>query len=214
MIGTMIGCVLGLVAAVLISGVLPGGPPPERELAISAELEARESAAGSNVSRGSRGKDRSAPKPNATPSAAPRSVAGLSRAQTANALVIITVARKRKLPERAALVGMMTAMQETYLRNLANDRIPSSLALPNEGAGRDFDSLGLFQQRSSQGWGSTAELMDPEYATNAFFRSLERVEGWERMSLSQAAQTVQKSAFPDAYAKHEPQARKIIAALT
>ncbi|GAA2511043.1 hypothetical protein GCM10010201_02370 [Pilimelia columellifera subsp. columellifera] len=210
----MIGCVLGLVAAVLISGVLPGGPPPERELAISAELEARESAAGSNVSRGSRGKDRSAPKPNATPSAAPRSVAGLSRAQTANALVIITVARKRKLPERAALVGMMTAMQETYLRNLANDRIPSSLALPNEGAGRDFDSLGLFQQRSSQGWGSTAELMDPEYATNAFFRSLERVEGWERMSLSQAAQTVQKSAFPDAYAKHEPQARKIIAALT
>ncbi|MDI6102391.1 hypothetical protein QLQ12_27605 [Actinoplanes sp. NEAU-A12] len=153
----------------------------------------------------------------ATPkSAAPRRaepVAGLDRTQMDNAAIIVAVGRERDLPRRALLVAVMTGMQESSLRNLANTTIPASLRRPNEGEGDDFDSLGVFQQRPSQGWGSVAELMNPRYAAGAFYQRLVEVDDWEDKSLAGAAQAVQRSEFPDAYAKHADLANKVVDAL-
>jgi hypothetical protein len=77
----------------------------------------------------------------------------------------------------------------------------------------DHDSVGLFQQRPSQGWGTVAQLMDPVYAAGVFFDRLARVPGWASMSVSGAAQAVQRSAFPGAYQKHQPLAEQVVAAL-
>src|SRR5690606_16518382 len=77
----------------------------------------------------------------------------------------------------------------------------------------DHDSLGLFQQRPSQGWGTPQQLRDPVYATRAFYRRLVAVDGWESMPLWQAAQAVQRSAEPLAYARHEAAATALVAAV-
>jgi hypothetical protein len=130
-----------------------------------------------------------------------------------NAAVIVQIAQERGLPRRAMLIAMMTGMQESSLRNLANPTVPGSLDRPNEGSGENFDSLGIFQQRPSQGWGSVAELMNPRYAADAFYKRLLKVSDWETKSLGDAAQAVQRSALPDAYAKHEERAAKIVEAL-
>jgi hypothetical protein len=143
----------------------------------------------------------------------PRPVSGLNQAQMNNAAVIVQVARERGLPRRAMLVAMMTGMQESSLRNLANPTVPGSLDRPNEGSGSNFDSLGIFQQRPSQGWGTVAQLMNPRYAADAFYRRLLKVSDWESKSLGDAAQAVQRSAVPDAYAEHEKRATKIVDAL-
>ena len=108
---------------------------------------------------------------------------------------------------------MMTGMQESSLRNLANPSVPASLSRPNEGSGDNFDSIGVFQQRPSQGWGPVAQLMNPRYAADAFYERLLKVSGWESKSLGAAAQAVQRSAVPDAYAKHEKRAIQIVDAL-
>ncbi|GGK36669.1 hypothetical protein GCM10010124_31640 [Pilimelia terevasa] len=92
----------------------------------------------------------------------------------------------------------MTAMQESGLRNLP---------------GGDRDSVGLFQQRPSQGWGTVAQLRDPAYAATKFYQRLAKVPGWERMSVTDAAQAVQRSAYPNAYAKHEPAAIRLLTAI-
>jgi hypothetical protein len=143
----------------------------------------------------------------------PRPVTGLSQTQMNNAAVIVQIAQERGLPRRAMLIAMMTGMQESSLRNLANPTVPGSLDRPNEGSGENFDSLGIFQQRPSQGWGSVAELMNPRYAADAFYKRLLKVSDWETKSLGDAAQAVQRSALPDAYAKHEERAAKIVEAL-
>ena len=96
----------------------------------------------------------------------------------------------------------------------ARDRSPSSLNSPNDGSGNDHDSVGLFQQRPSMGWGTVEECMDPEYSARAFYRALKRVPGWRGMPVTVAAQAVQNSAYPNHYAKHEPLAREIVDALT
>ncbi|NYI03446.1 cell wall-associated NlpC family hydrolase [Allostreptomyces psammosilenae] len=83
---------------------------------------------------------------------------------------------------------MATALQESSLRNLSYG---------------DRDSLGLFQQRPSQGWGTAEQIQDPVYASTKFYEGLLAVDGWESMTLTQAAQAVQRSDFPDAYAKWE-----------
>jgi hypothetical protein len=118
--------------------------------------------------------------------------------QAANAATIAAVATSRGLPERALAIALATSMQESGLRNLGHG---------------DRDSLGLFQQRSSQGWGTAAQIMDPVYASNQFFDGLVKVKGYMQLPLTVAAQRVQKSGFPEAYAKHEADAALLASAL-
>jgi hypothetical protein len=143
----------------------------------------------------------------------PRPVSGLNQAQMNNAAVIVQVAQERGLPRRAMLVAMMTGLQESDLRNLANPTVPASLGRPNEGSGANFDSLGVFQQRPSQGWGTVAQLMNPHYAADAFYKKLLRISDWESKSLGDAAQAVQRSGVPGAYAGREKRATQIVDAL-
>lgn len=116
------------------------------------------------------------------------SMRDLSDEQRRNAATIIGVARDMGAPPRAWLVALATAMQESTLRNIDYG---------------DRDSLGLFQQRPSQGWGSPAEVTDPVYSTRIFIERLLEIPGWEGLPVTVAAQRVQRSAFPDAYAKWE-----------
>ncbi|MEU1846826.1 hypothetical protein [Micromonospora sediminicola] len=124
----------------------------------------------------------------------------LNDEQTANAKAIIAATKKAGLPERAAVVSIATALQESKLENLGH-----------LGDKNDHDSLGLFQQRPSSGWGTPEQITDPEYSTLAFLKGLKQVDGWEKMPLTDAAQTVQVSAYPDAYAQWEKQATDIVA---
>ncbi len=123
----------------------------------------------------------------------------LSVEQAENASLITAISVRRGLPARAASIALATAYQESDLRNLDHG---------------DRDSLGLFQQRPSQGWGTETELMDPVYATNAFYDVLAEVEGYRNLEITDAAQTVQRSGFPEAYADHEDDARALASALT
>lgn len=119
--------------------------------------------------------------------------------QAANAALIAGLAVKRNLPPRAASIALATAIQESKLRNIEYG---------------DRDSVGMFQQRPSQGWGTSEQLMDPVYATNAFYDVLIQVEGYENLAVTDAAQQVQRSAYPQAYADHEDEARAFASALT
>lgn len=122
----------------------------------------------------------------------------LDTEQVGHAFTIARVAFDRGLGARAALLGIMCALQESGLRNL------------NHG---DRDSLGLFQQRPSQGWGSPAQVRDPVYAAGKFYDALVRVGGWEGLAPTVAIQRVQRSAFPDAYAKHQGVAQALLDAM-
>ncbi|MFL6112272.1 MAG: M23 family metallopeptidase [Catenulispora sp.] len=119
--------------------------------------------------------------------------------QIRNAAIIIKTGSGMGLPPRAWVIAVATAMQESGLNNLGN-----------LGAHNDHDSLGLFQQRPSTGWGTPKQIMDPVYASTKFYSRLRTIPGWDRMSLTQAAQRVQVSAYPDAYAKHEAVATQIV----
>lgn len=123
----------------------------------------------------------------------------LSAEQSDNAALITAIALDRNLPARAATIALATAMQESKIRNIDYG---------------DRDSVGLFQQRPSQGWGEVGQIMDPVYSTGAFYDALVKVDGYESMEITVAAQTVQRSAFPDAYAQHEGMARAFASALT
>jgi hypothetical protein len=144
----------------------------------------------------------------------PTPVAGLTQAQMDNAGVIVQVGLAQKMAKQALVIAVATAMQESNLYNLASDVLPESFNYPNQGSGSDHDSIGLFQQRPSSGWGTIAEIMRPAYAAGAFYAALREVVGWDSMSLAAAAQAVQVSAFPDAYAQHEARAREVVNALT
>jgi hypothetical protein len=119
--------------------------------------------------------------------------------QRENAATIIQVGAVLDVPERGQIVALATAMQESQLRNLGD-----------LGARNDHDSLGLFQQRPSMGWGSVDQVMDPVYSTTAFYLALKRVPGWESMAVTVAAQRVQRSAFPYAYAQWETDANALV----
>jgi len=106
------------------------------------------------------------------------------------AATIIDVGVAKGVPRWGWVVAVATAIQESGLRNL-----------PHLGDRNDHDSIGVFQQRPSQGWGTVAQLSEPAYQAGKFFDKLLTVPGWESMPLTQAAQTVQVSALPDAYAK-------------
>ncbi|MFF4879896.1 hypothetical protein [Micromonospora sp. NPDC000668] len=144
----------------------------------------------------------------------PRPVAGLDQTQMDNAKIIVDTGLELKMPRRALVVALATAMQESNLYNLASDVLPESADYPHQGSGSDHDSVGLFQQRPSSGWGTVAELMRPSYAARAFYTALNEIPGWQDMSLTAAAQAVQISGFPDAYAQHEERASTVAAALT
>jgi hypothetical protein len=154
----------------------------------------------------------SSPGPSATP-VRRRPVAGLNQAAMDNAVAIVEVGKQMNLPRRAYLVATMTALQESMLRNLANSTVPQSLNYPHQGVERNYDSLGLFQQRASQGWGTVAQLMDPRASARLFYRRLLAVSGWQSMSPGDAAQAVQRSAFPDEYDKQQGRAQQIINAI-
>ncbi|HEY3007804.1 MAG TPA: hypothetical protein VGJ63_07020 [Micromonosporaceae bacterium] len=131
-----------------------------------------------------------------------------------NAAIIVQVGLAQKMAKQALIIAIATAMQESDLYNLASDVLPESFNYPHQGSGSDHDSVGLFQQRPSSGWGTIAEIMRPAYAAGAFYAALREVIGWQTMSLAGAAQAVQVSAFPDAYAQHEVRATDVVNALT
>jgi hypothetical protein len=103
------------------------------------------------------------------------------------------------MPHHAVTVALATAIQETDLANLS---------------GGDRDSAGLFQQRPSQGWGTYAQVTDPVHASIEFYDHLRALSDWQQLSVTEAAQQVQHSAAPDAYAVWEPEARALAVALT
>ncbi|MEH3034036.1 MAG: hypothetical protein PGN07_08335 [Aeromicrobium erythreum] len=108
------------------------------------------------------------------------------------------IAQRRGLPPRATTIAIATAFQESKIRNIDYG---------------DRDSLGLFQQRPSQGWGTPEQVMDPYHAINRFYDGLEKVRGYGSLSITDAAQRVQRSAYPGAYAQHEDYARALASAL-
>jgi hypothetical protein len=119
--------------------------------------------------------------------------------QAENAATIAAVANRRDLPARAVTIALAAAFQESKLHNLSYG---------------DRDSVGLFQQRPSQGWGTVEQIQDPSYAAGAFFDRLIQISGYEGLEIAVAAQEVQRSAYPDAYARHEAKARALASALT
>jgi hypothetical protein len=122
----------------------------------------------------------------------------LTPEQMANAATIVATGVIMGIPDRGVVIALATAMQESELYNLPYG---------------DRDSLGLFQQRPSQGWGTPEQVQDPRYAASAFYNQLLRVPGWEQMRLTEAAQAVQRSAFPEAYQRWEPDAQVLAEAL-
>jgi hypothetical protein len=126
-------------------------------------------------------------------------VVDLTLEQAENAALITAIAMQRGLPARAASIALATAYQESEILNIEHG---------------DRDSVGLFQQRPSQGWGTVEQILDPVYSTNAFYDGLVQVDGYEAMEITAAAQAVQRSAFPDAYADHEADGRALASALT
>lgn len=114
------------------------------------------------------------------------------------ATLMSAIAQRRALPPRATTIAIATAFQESKIHNIDYG---------------DRDSVGLFQQRPSQGWGTREQLMNPTYAINAFYDALVKVAGYETMVITDAAQRVQLSGFPAAYAQHEDYARALASAL-
>lgn len=123
----------------------------------------------------------------------------LDLVQMANAATITAVGVRRKMSEQAVVVALATALQESKLENLEDG---------------DRDSLGLFQQRPSQGWGTPEKIQDPRYAADKFYSALKKVKGWKQMRVTDAAQKVQRSAYPNAYEKWADEAAVLARALT
>ena len=119
--------------------------------------------------------------------------------QSENASIIVGESIRRGLPARAATIALVTAYQESDLRNLDYG---------------DRDSVGVFQQRPSQGWGTVEQIMDPWYSSGKFYEKLVQVTDWESGVINDVAQAVQRSGFPDAYAQHESKGRAWASALT
>lgn len=152
-----------------------------------------------------------------------------------NAAIIINQAKEKNLGRNAAVIGLMTAIVESNLLNHANDGsfkypegtgvmtkkqwekarkvVMESMDYPHEKVGSDWDSIGLFQQRPSAGWGDVKQIMNKSYAADKFYESLVKIQGWEKLSYGEAAQRVQGSAFPDLYAKKQSIAESIVDSL-
>ena len=123
----------------------------------------------------------------------------LDSVQMANAATITAVGVRRKMPERAVVIALATALQESKLENRDDG---------------DRDSIGLFQQRPSQGWGTADKIQDPRYASDKFYTALKKVKGWKTLRITEAAQRVQRSAYPNAYEKWADESAVLAKALT
>ena len=146
------------------------------------------------------------PDPNASPAPA---TDDWNIVQVAHAAAIVSTGQRKTVPPGGFVIALAVAMQESTLRNLANANVPESLTLPHDGVGQDHDSVGLFQQRP--GWGSVRDRMTPSYAAGKFYDKLLTVEGWQRMRLTDAAQAVQISGYPEAYQQWETAAEQLAA---
>src|SRR4051794_10297161 len=124
---------------------------------------------------------------------------GLAPDQAANAALIAAIGVRRGLPARAVSIALATAYQESKIRNLTSG---------------DRDSVGIFQQRPSQGWGTAAQISDEYYAIGRFYDALQKIHGYQTMRITEAAQKVQRSGYPEAYEAHAPDARTLASALT
>ncbi|GLY22933.1 hypothetical protein [Micromonospora sp. NBRC 101691] len=192
-------------------GPLTGGPHPDAVAAIdlaTGKNRAPESPDAATAPETARADAAESDEPSEKPDVdrlVPHGVQGaqsrvmLDDAQLANATAIVETAKETGVGERGAVIGVATALQESKLYNLGH-----------LGAVNDHDSQGLFQQRPSTGWGSPEQITDPEYASTAFFEALKDVRGWQEAPLTVAAQTVQVSAYPFAYAQWEEQAAEIV----
>ncbi|GAA2369385.1 hypothetical protein [Nonomuraea africana] len=129
----------------------------------------------------------------------PKGELDLDIEQARIAATIAAVGERRRLPEQAIVIAYATAIQESKMYNVSYG---------------DRDSLGVFQQRPSQGWGKKKQIMDPIYSTNRFFAALVKVKGYQKMPVAEAAQAVQRSAAGYAYGPHENNARILAAAFT
>ena len=123
----------------------------------------------------------------------------LSTEQAENATLIAAIGVSRGLPARAVSIALATAYQESKIRNLDHG---------------DRDSLGIFQQRPSMGWGTAQQVRDPYHAINAFYDALVKIDGYQKMRITEAAQKVQRSGFPEAYEDHAIDARALASVLT
>ena len=119
--------------------------------------------------------------------------------QAADAATVAAEALRLRLPDQAVTVAFTAALQESGLHDLDYG---------------DRDSVGIFQQRPSQGWGPRTSLLDPAYASTAFYRRLVQVAGWQKLDAGAAAQAVQRSATPTAYSQWEPQAQLLTEVFT
>jgi len=123
----------------------------------------------------------------------------LSTEQSEIATLIAAIGVQRGLPARAVSIALATAYQESKIANLTLG---------------DRDSLGIFQQRPSQGWGTEEQILNPYYSINAFYDALVEIDDYESMRITEAAQAVQRSGYPEAYEEHAPDARALASALT
>ncbi|MCG5466598.1 peptidase M23 [Micromonospora sp. MED01] len=221
-------CCLGLVGVTFV-GADPAGesPRPDQraEIAQRAEVDAasrgqaRHPAApvtSTPTPESSPSTTTPVPKPKATSRPKPKRivpVAGLDQAQMDNAKTIVRTGREMGVPRRGLVIAVATAMQESTLYNYASGVLPESQDYPYQAIGWDHDSVGLFQQRPSTGWGSVRDLMKPEFATRQFLTALQAIPGWQDLPLTVAAQTVQVSAFGWLYAQHEWRATEVVNAV-
>ncbi|MDO3704873.1 hypothetical protein Q3W71_24715 [Micromonospora sp. C28SCA-DRY-2] len=224
-LATGVSCCLGVATIAVVRG--DDAPREPLAEAVAERAAAADEAASRSLDRAvSPAPVSPSPTPKPTPSATkkkapkkpakprrPRPVAGLTQAQMDNAKIIVDVGVDMKIPRRGLVVAIATAMQESNLYNYASGVLPESQNYPHQAIGWDHDSVGLFQQRPSSGWGTVKDLMRPAYAARAFYEALREIPGWQEMSVTAAAQAVQISAFPDAYAQHEGRATTVVAAL-
>lgn len=122
-----------------------------------------------------------------------------------NGKAVIAAGIAMNVPEKGIIIGLAVAMEESGLQNLANSNVPESLRIPHDGVGHDHQSVGIMQQQPW--WGAIRDLMTPRIAAQKFFSALLKIGGWQNMAPTAAAQAVQRSGFPDAYAEHVAAAR-------
>lgn len=148
----------------------------------------------------------------------------LTPGQVTVARIYIGVGKQLGVPRDGQIIAIMMGLQESGLRVLANTNVPASLLIRHDGVGSDHDSLGSAQQRPAAGWGTVEQLMDPNYNARAFYGGpsgpnhgsppgLFDVPAWQSIDKGRAAQAVQVSAFPELYARWEPEATAIVDAL-
>ena len=163
-----------------------------------------------------------APQAGACGTAASGDLAPVAGNQTENIRTIIGIAKTLGIAQQGWIVALATALQESGIHNEANPNQPESMLIPHDGVGSDHNSVGVFQQQPTTGWGTVAQDMSVALSAEAFFGAkpvgmtnndgLLQIPGWESLPITEAAQRVQRSAFPDAYAKWQGEATQLAAA--